>query len=67
MFSEGELEVLVGLVVKCLESVESVVRMDVVLFCVVMYVRVGEGRFWEVVKGVREDLKSLIIYYIVRR
>ncbi|KAK4662842.1 suppressor of tub2 mutation [Podospora pseudopauciseta] len=65
--SEGELEALAGLAAKCLESVESAVRMDAVLLCVVMHARIGEGRFWEAVKGVREDPKSLITYYIVRR
>ncbi|KAK0745175.1 clasp N terminal-domain-containing protein [Apiosordaria backusii] len=65
--TEGELEALAGLAAKCLESVESAVRMDAVLLCVALHARVGDGRFWEAVKGVREDPKSLITYYIVRR
>ncbi|KAK4179222.1 clasp N terminal-domain-containing protein [Triangularia setosa] len=65
--TEGELEALAGLAAKCLESVESAVRMDAVLLCVALHARVGDVRFWEAVKGVREDPKSLITYYIVRR
>ncbi|KAK4199692.1 clasp N terminal-domain-containing protein [Triangularia verruculosa] len=65
--TEPELEALAGLAAKCLESVESAVRMDAVLLCVALHARVGDGRFWGSVKGVREDPKSLITYYIVRR
>jgi CLIP-associating protein 1/2 len=41
--------------------------MDAVLLCVALHARVGDARFWEAVKGVKEDPKSLITYYIVRR
>ncbi|KXX79775.1 Protein STU1 [Madurella mycetomatis] len=65
--AEGELAALAGLAARCLESLESAVRMDAVLLCVAIHARVGDARFWEAVKGVREDPKSLITYYIVRR
>ena len=65
--SDGELEALAGLASRCLESLESAVRMDAVLLCVALHARVGDARFWEAVKGVKEDPKSLITYYIVRR
>ncbi|KAK4126101.1 ARM repeat-containing protein [Parathielavia appendiculata] len=65
--SEAELEALAGLAGRCLESLESAVRMDAVLLCVALHARVGDARFWGAVKGVKEDPKSLITYYIVRR
>ncbi|KAK4227891.1 protein STU1 [Podospora fimiseda] len=65
--TEGELELLASLAARCLESGESAVRMDAVALCVALHARVGDARFWEAVKGVREDPKSLITYYIVRR
>jgi CLIP-associating protein 1/2 len=65
--SEAELEALASLAGRCLESLESAVRMDAVLLCVALHARVGDARFWEAVKGVKEDPKSLITYYIVRR
>ncbi|KAK4161286.1 protein STU1 [Cladorrhinum sp. PSN259] len=65
--TDGELDVLASLAARCLESGESAVRMDAVLLCVALHARVGDARFWEAVKGVREDPKSLITYYIVRR
>jgi CLIP-associating protein 1/2 len=65
--SDAELEALAALASRCLESLESAVRMDAVLLCVALHARVGDARFWEAVKGVKEDPKSLITYYIVRR
>ncbi|KAK4103575.1 ARM repeat-containing protein [Parathielavia hyrcaniae] len=65
--SDAELEALAGLAGRCLESLESAVRMDAVLLCVALQARVGDARFWGAVKGVKEDPKSLITYYIVRR
>jgi CLIP-associating protein 1/2 len=65
--SEGELQVLAGLAARCLESLESAVRMDAVLLCVAIHARVGDAKFWEAVKGVRDDPKSLIMYYITKR
>jgi CLIP-associating protein 1/2 len=65
--SDAELAALAGLAGRCLESLESGVRMDAVLLCVALHARVGDARFWEAVKGVKEDPKSLITYYIVRR
>ncbi|KAK4457546.1 protein STU1 [Cladorrhinum samala] len=65
--TDGELEGLAALAARCLESTESSVRMDAVLLCVALHSRVGDTRFWDAVKGVREDPKSLITYYIVRR
>ncbi|KAK4156509.1 clasp N terminal-domain-containing protein [Chaetomidium leptoderma] len=65
--SGPELDALASLAARCLESRESAVRMDAVLLCVALHARVGDARFWEAVKGVKEDPKSLITYYIVRR
>jgi CLIP-associating protein 1/2 len=65
--SDAELDALAKLASRCLESLESAVRMDAVLLCVALHARVGDARFWEAVKGVKEDPKSLITYYIVKR
>ncbi|KAL2023379.1 hypothetical protein VTK56DRAFT_2736 [Thermocarpiscus australiensis] len=65
--SEAELGALAALAARCLESADSAVRMDAVLLCVALHARVGDARFWEALRGVRDDPKSLITYYIVRR
>ena len=63
----GELARLAGLAGRCLDSADSGVRMDAVKFCVSLHERVGEGPFWAALRGVKEDPKSLITYYIVKR
>lgn len=65
--SAAELDTLAGLAGRCLESLESAVRMDAVQLCVTLHERVGDGKFWEAMKGVRDDPKSLITYYVVKR
>ncbi|TLD24199.1 hypothetical protein PspLS_06832 [Pyricularia sp. CBS 133598] len=65
--TESELAALSGLAARCLESHESGVRMDAVQLCVALHARVGDTRFWDTVKGIKEDPKSLITYYIVKR
>jgi CLIP-associating protein 1/2 len=55
------------LAARCLESSESGVRMDAVQLCVSLHSRLGESEFWSALGGVREDPKSLITYYIVKR
>ncbi|KAK1759267.1 clasp N terminal-domain-containing protein [Echria macrotheca] len=65
--SASELETLATLAGGCLESSESAVRMDAVQLCVALHERVGDAKFWEAMKGVRDDPKSLITYYIVKR
>ena len=55
------------LAARCLESPESGVRMDAVQLCVSLHARVGESKFWAALGGVRDDPKSLITYYIVKR
>jgi len=67
MPSAGELETLAGLAGRCLESLESAVRMDAVQLCVALHERVGDVKFWDAMKGVRDDPKSLITYYVVKR
>lgn len=62
-----ELAQLTGLAGHCLESTDSGVRMDAVKFCVALHARVGEVTFWEALSGVKDDPKSLITYYIVKR
>ncbi|KAI1136973.1 ARM repeat-containing protein [Hypoxylon sp. FL0543] len=65
--SESEITGLLGLASRCLESKESGVRMDAVQLCVALHARLGETKFWESMKSVKEDPKSLITYYIVKR
>jgi CLIP-associating protein 1/2 len=65
--SEKEVREACELAAKCLESSESGVRMDAVQLCVSIHARVGEDRFWNALGGVRDDPKSLITYYIVKR
>ncbi|KAJ3497825.1 hypothetical protein NLG97_g1599 [Lecanicillium saksenae] len=63
----SELEQLTGLASHCLESTDSGVRMDAVKFCVALHSRVGEAKFWDAMSGIKDDPKSLITYYIVKR
>ncbi|KKF95705.1 Protein stu-1 [Ceratocystis platani] len=65
--ADGELPQLAGLAGQCLESKESAVRMGAVQLCVAVHARVGEEKFWEALKDVQDDPKSLITYYIVKR
>jgi CLIP-associating protein 1/2 len=65
--TEGELIQLTTLSSRCLESADSGVRMDAVKFCVSLHDRVGDAGFWDAFKGVKEDPKSLITYYIVKK
>lgn len=65
--TETELRGMSGLCTRCLESSESGVRMDAVQLCVALHSRVGDARFWEAMKDVKDDPKSLITYYIVKR
>lgn len=67
MPTDGELADMSALCTRCLESSESGVRMDSVQLCVALHARVGDARFWDVMKDVRDDPKSLITYYIVKR
>ncbi|KAI0150318.1 ARM repeat-containing protein [Xylariaceae sp. FL1272] len=65
--NEGEVVRLTSLASRCLESKESGVRMDAVQLCVALHTRLGDARFWECMKSVKEDPKSLITYYVVKR
>lgn len=65
--TDQELASMAGLCTRCLESSESGVRMDAVQLCVALQGRVGDARFWDVMKDVKDDPKSLITYYIVKR
>lgn len=65
--TDGELGDMAALCTRCLESRESGVRMDAVQLCVALHARAGDARFWETMKDVRDDPKSLITYYIVKR
>jgi CLIP-associating protein 1/2 len=62
-----ELLRLTGLAGRCLESTDSGVRMDAVKLCVALHARVGEAAFWEGMAEIRDDPKSLITYYIVKK
>lgn len=65
--AEPELAQLSQLAGRCLESTDSGVRMDAVQLCVALHARVGEEKFWEAMRGTKDDPKSLITYYIVKR
>ncbi|GAP82899.1 putative protein STU1 [Rosellinia necatrix] len=65
--TEGEVAGLASLATRSLESKESAVRMDAVQLCVALHARLGDARFWESMKTVRDDPKSLITYYVVKR
>jgi CLIP-associating protein 1/2 len=65
--TDQELGSMAALCTRCLESTESGVRMDAVQLCVALQGRVGDARFWDVMSGVKDDPKSLITYYIVKR
>ena len=65
--SDAEIMDLATLTSRCLESKESGVRMDAVQLCVAVHSRVGEQKFWDSMKGVKDDPKSLITYYVVKR
>jgi CLIP-associating protein 1/2 len=65
--NETEITGLANLASGCLESKESGVRMDAVQLCVALHSRVGEAKFWESLKDVKDDPKSLITYYVVKR
>ncbi|WYZ46389.1 hypothetical protein EsH8_IX_000614 [Colletotrichum jinshuiense] len=65
--SESELSQLAGLAGRCLESTDSGVRMGAVQLCVALHSRVGDGPFWELIKGAKDDPKNLITYYIAKK
>lgn len=65
--SDEEVEGMCRLATRCLDSSESGVRMDAVQLCVGLHSRLGDTEFWNVLGGVREDPKSLITYYIVKK
>ena len=65
---DAEIDSILELAAKCLESKESGVRLDAVVLCVSTHARIGEARFWSGIGGrVSGDPKSLITYYIVKR
>lgn len=67
-FQDREIDSILGLAAKCLESKESGVRLDAVVLCVSTHARIGDARFWSGIGGrVSGDPKSLITYYIVKR
>lgn len=65
--TDGELANFAQLCARCLESSDSGVRMDAVQLCVALQARVGDQRFWNALKGVKDDPKNLISYYIEKR
>jgi CLIP-associating protein 1/2 len=65
--SEEEVGEMCRLATRCLDSTESGVRMGAVQLCVAVHARIGESRFWTALGGVRDDPKSLITYYIVKK
>ncbi|KAG9259214.1 HEAT repeat-containing protein [Emericellopsis atlantica] len=67
ILGDSEMSSLGSLAGRCLESSDSGVRMDAVQLCVALHSNVGEGTFWGVMKGVKDDPKSLITYYIVKK
>ncbi|TAQ91257.1 hypothetical protein B7494_g382 [Chlorociboria aeruginascens] len=67
MPSDDMVHEICSLAARCLESTESGVRMEAVQLCVSVHARVGENSFWAALGGVKDDPKSLITYYIVKR
>jgi len=67
VLSDSESEELGKLAVRCLESNESGVRMGAVQLCVTIHARLGEKSFWRMMTGVKDDPRSLITYYIVKK
>jgi CLIP-associating protein 1/2 len=65
--SDEEIDNMGKLTSRCLESSDSGVRMEAVQLCVVLHGHIGEKRFWGVMNPVKDDPKSLIMYYIVKR
>jgi CLIP-associating protein 1/2 len=65
--SADEVAGMCTLATRCLDSVESGVRLEAVQLCVSLHSRLGDGEFWAVMGGVRDDPKSLITYYIVKK
>jgi CLIP-associating protein 1/2 len=65
--SDKEMDNIGKLALRCLESGDSGVRMEAVQLCVALHENVGEKRFWDVMSSVRDDPKSLIMYYVVKR
>ncbi|CAN8103124.1 unnamed protein product [Discula destructiva] len=65
--TDADLGSMAALCMRCMESSESGVRMDAVQLGVALHARVGDARFWEVMRDVKDDPKSLITYYIVKR
>ncbi|TVY44568.1 Protein stu-1 [Lachnellula subtilissima] len=65
--TDGEVNEMCKLAARCLESSESGVRLDAVQLCVSVNARIGENRFWAALGGIKDDPKSLITYYIVKR
>ncbi|KAK1998759.1 ARM repeat-containing protein [Colletotrichum falcatum] len=65
--SDSELVQLGGLAGRCIESSDSGVRMGAVQLCVALHSRIGDGPFWELIKGAKDDPKNLITYYIAKR
>jgi CLIP-associating protein 1/2 len=66
--SESELSQLCQLAAACLDSADSAVRMDAVQLCVAVHARVGDPALWKALgPGVKDDPKSLIMYYVAKR
>ncbi|KAI0798971.1 clasp N terminal-domain-containing protein [Xylaria sp. FL0064] len=65
--TDREVAGLTNLATRCLDCKESGVRMDAVQLCVALHARLGDAKFWESMKTVRDDPKSLITYYVVKR
>lgn len=64
--SESELQSMSSLAARCLDSKESGVRMDAVHLSVQLHARVGEHIFWDSMRTLKDDPKSLITYYVVK-
>lgn len=67
LLADSELAQLSALAGRCLESSDSGVRMEAVQLCVSLHHRIGEERFWESMRDVKDDPKSLITYYVVKK
>jgi CLIP-associating protein 1/2 len=65
--TDDDIATMCRLTSRCIDSSESGVRLDAVQLCVAIHAGVGENRFWSPMGGIKDDSKSLITYYIVKR
>ncbi|KAI9672549.1 MAG: suppressor of tub2 mutation [Caeruleum heppii] len=64
--SEGEVQRLGQLAVRCLNDLDPDIRKNGIDFCLSFYGTVTPPRFWQMLEGTKEDQRNLITYYLAR-